>query len=113
MSGGEDSRRKAHDMKKPATAAKKKVESVEALKVDTWQVLRVHMFQDGSVTFDLVLNGINIYGCKVVEGKDGDFISFPSRQGKDKKYYSIVWAKLSAEDTADILAEVENQLNAE
>ena len=58
------------------------------------------------------INGISIYGCRVVETKDGDFIGLPQRKGNDGKWYSIVWAKFSEADTEDILAEVEKQLNS-
>ena len=44
--------------------------------------------------------------------KDGDFIGLPQRKGNDGKYYSIVWAKFSEQDTKDILAEVEKKLNS-
>lgn len=41
-----------------------------------------------------------IKGLTLVEGKNGLFLSFPSKQGKDKKYYNSVyildkeWAQL-------------------
>lgn len=58
--------------------------------------------------FDLVVNGVTIYGCRVVEGSKGDFISFPSRKNeKDGKYYNHAYIKLSDEDTKDIIAQVE------
>lgn len=84
------------------------------IKVDSYQVSRVRTVgQKDSVTFDLELNCVKIYGCFVVEGKDGDFISFPSRKGSDGNYYSIAYAYLSENDTKNILAEVERQLNNE
>lgn len=70
------------------------------------------MFNNGGVTFDLELNGITIFGCRVVESSKGDFIAMPQRKGNDGKYYSYVWAKLSDQDTKDILAEVEKKLNS-
>lgn len=94
-------------MNKPSTSNK----TSETLKVDNFRVIRAHMFESGDVTFDLELNSIRIYGLKVVEHKDGDFISFPQRKGKDGKYYSFVWAKFSSEDTKTILAAVEKELN--
>jgi DNA-binding cell septation regulator SpoVG len=47
----------------------------------------------------------------VVEGKNGDFLSFPSRKGKDGKYYSICWARLSEDDQKEIIAAIEKELN--
>lgn len=78
-----------------------------------YEVLRVHMFPNGHIIFDLELNGVRIYGCRVVEGKNGDFISFPQRKGFDGKYYSIAWANLSPDDQASILRTVERKLNGE
>lgn len=63
-----------------------------------------------TVFFDMVVNGVTIYGCKVVEGSKGDFISFPSHKGKDGKYYNHAWVKLSEEDTKKIIAQVEEAL---
>ena len=66
---------------------------------------------------DLTINGVKIYGCKVIEGKEGkydDFISFPQRKGTGRdgseRYFSIVWCPISPEDTKKIIAEVEKQL---
>ena len=99
-------------MNKPNTESKAKSNKVEELIIDSFSVNRVHQFDNGGVTFDMTVNGISIYGCRVVETKDGDFIGLPQRKGKDGKYYSIVWARFSEADTKDILAEVEKQLNS-
>lgn len=99
-------------MNKPNTESKAKSNKGEELKIDSFSVNRVHQFDNGGVTFDMTVNGITIYGCRVIETKDGDFIGLPQRKGKDGKWYSIVWAKFSEEDTKDILAEVEKQLNS-
>lgn len=97
-------------MKKPTET--KTGNTMEAIKIDSYKILRaVTVGKDNNVLFDMELNGVRIYGLSVVEGKNGDFISFPQRKGKDGKYYSIVWAKLSEDDTSDILAEVEKVLN--
>ena len=86
-------------------------EEINEIDVLSFEVSRVNQYKD-TVFFDLTLNGIKIYGCTVVEGKKGDFISFPSRKGKDDKWYSIVYARLSANDQNIILAEIEKRLNA-
>ena len=99
-------------MMKPNTESKAKSSKGEELKIDSFSVNRVHQFENGGVVFDMALNGISIYGCRVIETKDGDFIGLPQRKGKDGKWYSIVWAKFSETDTKDILAEVEKQLNS-
>lgn len=97
-------------MNKPNTESNQK--SKDCLKIDSFSVNRVHQFDNGGVCFDMTLNGINIYGCLVVETQKGDFIGLPQRKGTDGKYYSIVWAKFSEQDSKDILAEVEKKLNS-
>ena len=73
------------------------------------EVTRANQVND-TVFFDMVVNGVTIYGCKVVEGSKGDFISFPSHKGKDGKYYNHAWVKLSDEDSKNIIAQVEEAL---
>ena len=42
--------------------------------------------------FTLITNeGIEIKDFRIVEGQNGDFVSMPSRKGKDDNYYSTVW----------------------
>lgn len=65
---------------------------------------------ENTVYFDVVINGVTIYGCKVIEGKNGDFVSFPSHKGKDGKYYNHAYIKLSVVDTAAIVKQVEEML---
>lgn len=86
----------------------KKKEVNEAVNVEA-KVTRANQVKD-TVYFDVVINGVTIYGCKVVEGKNGDFISFPSHKGKDDKYYNHVYIKLSDEQTAGIVKQVEEML---
>ena len=73
------------------------------------KVVRANQVED-LVYFDVEINGVTIYGCKVVEGKNGDFISFPSHKGKDGKYYNYAYIKLSDEQTKEIISQVENML---
>ena len=73
------------------------------------KVTRANQVND-TVFFDMEVNGVIIYGCKVVEGSKGDFISFPSHKGKDGKYYNHAWIKLSDEDTKEIISQVEAAL---
>ena len=74
------------------------------------KVTRAKEFKDGGVVFDVTINDVNIYGCRVVEGKNGDFVSFPSRKGSDDKYYSHAFYKLSEAETKDIISQVEKLL---
>lgn len=90
---------------------KKETQSKEAVEVREFEVKNVNQYKD-TVFFNLVINGVTIYGCRCVEGKNGDFIAFPSKKGNDGKYYNHVYVALSEEDAKKILEEVEKQLNA-
>ena len=65
----------------------------EAAKIYTLEVKRAKEYKD-TVFFDMEINGVMIYGCRYVEGKNGDFISFPSYKGSDGKYYSHAYIKI-------------------
>lgn len=98
-------------MKKPENA-KNKDNNVEELKIDSYCVKRViTVGKNANVLADVEINGIIIYGMRVVEYEKGDFLAFPQSKGKDGKYYSICWAKLSEKDQADILKAIEDKLN--
>lgn len=86
----------------------KKKEVNEAVNVNA-KVTRANQVND-TVFFDLELNGVSIYGLKVVEGSKGDFISWPSHKGKDGKYYNYAWCKLSDEQQKEIIHQVEKML---
>lgn len=92
---------------KTATTGKKERQTV---KVESFSVNRAKVFENGGVVIDVTINGISIYGVNIVEGKNGDFLSFPQRKGKDGKYYGIVYCPLSEKDQADIIKEAENYL---
>lgn len=82
----------------------------EYTKIIEFEVKRVHA-ANKVVFFDAVINGITIYGCKVIEGKNGDFIAFPSNLGQDGKYYSVVYINLSPEDAKKLLKAVQDKLD--
>lgn len=84
----------------------------EFIKVDSFRVRRAVETNAKAIFFDLDLNGVTIYGCRVVSGRNGDFISFPSQQGKDEKWYSVAYAHLGAEDQDAIIQAVYDLLDA-
>ena len=50
-------------------------------------------WSDGGVSCDVTLSInkaeiVTIYGIRIVEGKNGKFLSMPSRKGSDGTYYS-------------------------
>lgn len=80
-------------------------------------VTRAHEFEDGSVTFSIDVNGVSINGCRWCEGekdgKDYEFVSFPSYKGKNDKYYSHAYVRLSDSDITTIKNMLEKILNPE
>lgn len=76
------------------------------------ECLKAVQFKNGNVVVDVKINDVIIYGVAIVEGKRGDFLSFPQRAGKDGKYYSIVWCPLKDEDQAKIIAQAEEILTS-
>lgn len=72
----------------------------------------VHVFEDGSVTFNMIVdNYVWVYGLHIYDGKDGKpFISFPARKGKDGKYWNHVYCFLAAEDVEQIVKQVEERM---
>lgn len=76
------------------------------------KVTRAKEFDNGNVTFDMVVNGVTIYGCWYREGKsqggnEYQMISFPSQKGKDGKYYSHAWFKIEDDVKDDIIAQLQ------
>lgn len=66
----------------------------------------------GVVFFDMILNGVSVYGMKVVSGKNGDFISWPSRKADNEdKYYNFAWAPLTDDQQKGILMKVQDKLD--
>ena len=98
-------------MNKKTEAKTEQKQTADCLVVTSLEVTRAHSWGEGKgASFDMKLNGVSLYNCRVVEGKNGDFISFPSYKGNDGKYYSHYWAKLSEENTKEIIAKVEEML---
>ena len=90
-----------------STKNTKNTKKIKPIEVSSMSVIRATPYED-MYFFDMILNGISIYGCKLIEGKNGWFISFPSKKSakKDGKWYNHCWAPLSEDDTAEIIAAV-------
>ena len=85
---------------------KTKKENKETV-VKELKVTRAHQFDDGTIAIDLEVNGVAIYNAALRDSKNGMFVSFPSRKGKDGKYYSHVYVKFSEDDIKNIVEQVE------
>ena len=83
---------------------KKKEEQVVDHQIE---VKRATQFKNGNIGFDMIVNGVTIYGCVYIQGKtkkgdDYAFVAFPQRQGSDNKYYNHAYVKLSDADNETI-----------
>ena len=97
------------------TADKAKTENKKAtIPVDQIKVTRAHQFAN-SISFDVTLyDTVTIYGCsyKTYKPKDSDeekgIIDFPSKKGKDDKWYKHAYFFV----TDEMLASIESQIEA-
>ncbi len=83
-------------------------EELPCLLLDNYKVLRARTSKGGIVMADVVINGLTVYGMKILANKStGEaFLSWPSQKGQDGKYYSIVWAKLADSDQEKIITDI-------
>lgn len=84
--------------------SKKEVKEIEVISLE---VTRAREYDD-IFFFDMVLNGVSIYGCRLIEGENGWFVSFPSKKPAKKggKWYNHCWAKLSDDALGEICSAV-------
>lgn len=66
------------------------------------------VWSEGNITCDVTLSInkaeiVTIYGIRIVEGKNGGFLSMPSRKGSNGKYYSH--ARILDNDICDAILE--------
>ena len=90
-------------------STKKENESVSGYDV---KVTRAKEIKDGQVVFDMVVNGVTIYGCWYREGnkngKDYTMISFPSQKGSNENYYNHCWFKIENVVKANIIEQLQS-----
>ena len=64
--------------------------------------------------FDMTLNGVKVYGCRVCENRDGEpFVGWPQKQGKDGNYYAHAWAYLEQDQMEEIMDQIAALLSDE
>lgn len=82
----------------------------------TYTISRVKEVTDTMVSFNINVNGVTIYGMKVIKykskktGEDGMMVAFPTRKGSDDKYYNICTFSMTQEMQDDIINQVLEQL---
>lgn len=97
------------------TAEKAKTDNKKQnIPVDQIKVTRAHQF-DNSISFDVTLYGtVTIYGCtyRTYKPKDSEeekgIIDFPSKKGKDDKWYKYAYFFV----TDEMLTSIESQIEA-
>lgn len=73
----------------------------------TYKVLRVHRTTK-TTFFDIIINGVSIYGCSIIDGRSGSFISWPSRKDENSgKFYKYAYVPLIEEDLQGIIDAVD------
>ena len=96
---------------------KNNAQAQEAKKSFQIEVTRAKELDNGTIMFDMVVNGITIYGCsyKTLSRKDGsgEFakIGFPSRKGNDEKWYNHVYFKVTDAEVDQIEKGIEAIIN--
>ena len=80
------------------------------------KVTRAKEVNENTVVFEMIVNGVTIYGCWYREGedqngKDYTMISFPSQKSdKDGKYYNHCWFKIEDDVKEDIIAQLQKMV---
>lgn len=83
------------------------------LNLESFKLLRANPVRGGVVFFDAEINGLTVYGMKVVPLKDGsgDFIAWPSYKGQDGNFHNNVFAWLRPETQESILKAVQEKID--
>ena len=64
----------------------------------TYTIDRTFTTDDGTIIFDATVNGIKLYGMRIINGNNGDFVAYPSRKSeKDGKYYKFFYLDMNDE----------------
>ena len=67
-------------------------------------VKNARVLSDNCIVFGVELEGVSLYGLKLVETKDGKrFISMAQTKGRDEKYYNNYYINLSDERKEEII----------
>lgn len=102
-----------------AISRKKDAEAeAEAKKYDyDIEVTRAKECVNGNISFDMIVNGVSIFGCfhKELQRKDGSGtfskIDFPSRKDDQGKYHNVAFFYIDADTMSKIEKAIEAKLN--
>lgn len=89
-------------------------EEKPTLQLTSHKCLRARTDPYGIVRANVELNGITVYDMAIMANKSSGeaFLSWPSQKGKDGKYYSVCYARLSDADQEAIIKEIYARLDA-
>ena len=78
-------------------------------------VTRAKEIKEGTVSFDMEVNGVKVYGCWYKEGtssngKDYQIVNLPQEKGNDGQYYSIAWFPMSKEVRENIIEQLQKMV---
>ena len=82
---------------------------------DKFSIQNIRNFEDKNVCFfnlyvKSVIGNVAIYGCKIVSGKNGDFIAWPNQKGSDDTYYDVANIRLNDGEADAIIKAVGSML---
>lgn len=70
--------------------------------------------RNGGISFSLRIEGgpvlVEIYGCRIINGREGEFVAFPQRKGQDGRYYKHAYVQLTDDQTDEIVSAVYDAL---
>lgn len=71
------------------------------------KVQNVRVLSEDVLAFSLNGNGLGLYNLRVVNGKNGKFVSVPQTKGKDGKWHNQYALYLTDEDQATLIEQAE------
>jgi len=93
---------------KKAGSTNKEKKVVKKIAVTNFEIIRIHVFDNGNISFDATINGMTFYNVSLVwtdklnDNEGGYFISEPSRKVGDK-YYKYFYLNLNDEGLDKII----------
>lgn len=99
---------------KPTTQATQSTSNKPTLVITSHKCIKARPDSKGIIRADVEINGITIYDMAIMANKTtGEaFLSWPSQKGKDGKYYTTCYARLSDSDQETIIGEIYAWLDA-
>lgn len=75
--------------------------------IEGMKVQNVRVLSEDVLAFSLNGKGLGLYNLRVVDGKNGKFVSVPQTKGRDGKWYNQYALYLTDEDQAKLIEQAE------